>query len=175
MAVVGVHYAGVGCDLDGLGRRAGARPDITFIEDNAHGLFGSYRGSQLGTFGRFATLSFHETKNFICGEGGALLLNDAADIDRAHVLYDKGANRRAFMLGQVDKYSWQDTGSSFGLSDILAAFLLAQLEQPESILARRAAVADRYRAALVPHADGWASASVRACRTPSPQITCSTC
>ena len=152
-AVVGVHYAGVGCDLDGLAEVLNARPDITFIEDNAHGLFGTYRGRQLGTFGRFATLSFHETKNFVCGEGGALLLNDAADIDRAHVLYDKGANRRAFMLGQVDKYSWQDTGSSFGLSDILAAYLLAQLEQSQSILARRAAAADRYRAALAPHAD----------------------
>jgi dTDP-4-amino-4,6-dideoxygalactose transaminase len=152
-AVVGVHYAGIGCDLDGLAEVLDPRPDVTFIEDNAHGLFGSYRGRQLGTFGRFATLSFHETKNFVCGEGGALLLNDAADIDRAHVLYDKGANRRAFMLGQVDKYSWKDSGSSFGLSDILAAYLLAQLEQSESILARRAAVADRYRSALEPHAD----------------------
>ncbi len=152
-AVVGVHYAGIGCQLDGLADVLAPRPDVTLIEDNAHGLFGSYRGRQLGTFGRFATFSFHETKNFICGEGGALLLNDGADVDRAHVLYDKGTNRRAFMLGQVDKYSWQDTGSSFGLSDILAAYLLAQLEQSETILDRRAAVAHRYRTALAPHAD----------------------
>lgn len=152
-AVVGVHYAGIGCDLDGLTEALSPWPAVTLIEDNAHGLFGSYRNRQLGTFGRFATLSFHETKNFICGEGGALLLNNASDIDRAHVIYDKGANRRAFMLGQVDKYSWQDTGSSFGLSDILAAYLLAQLEQSESILGRRAAVARRYRAALEPQSD----------------------
>lgn len=152
-AVVGVHYAGIGCDLDGLGEVLDGRDDIALIEDNAHGLFGSYRGRPLGTFGRFATLSFHETKNFICGEGGALLLNDDADIARAHVLYDKGTNRRAFMLGEVDKYSWKDTGSSFGMSDILAAFLLGQLEESDSILQRRAAVTERYRRALAPHAE----------------------
>ncbi|HSM66094.1 MAG TPA: dTDP-4-amino-4,6-dideoxygalactose transaminase [Ilumatobacteraceae bacterium] len=152
-AVVGVHYAGIGCDLDGLSDVLAGRDEITLVEDNAHGLFGAYRGRPLGTFGRFATLSFHETKNFICGEGGALLLNDPADIERAHVLYDKGTNRRAFMLGDVDKYSWKDTGSSFGMSDILAAFLLAQLEESDSILERRAAVTERYRRALAPHAD----------------------
>jgi dTDP-4-amino-4,6-dideoxygalactose transaminase len=86
----------------------------------------------LGSLGRWATLSFHETKNIVCGEGGALLLNDPRDIDRARVLYDKGTNRRAFHLGQVDKYSWKDTGSSFGLSDVLAAYLLAQLERRSS-------------------------------------------
>ncbi len=152
-AVVGVHYAGVACEIDGVQNVLEGRDDIAFIEDNAHGLFGTHHGRQLGTFGRFATLSFHETKNFICGEGGALLLNDPADVDRAHVLYDKGTNRRAFMLGEVDKYSWQDVGSSFGMSDILAAFLLAQLEQADSILARRGAVAHRYAEALAPHAD----------------------
>lgn len=152
-AVVGVHYAGVGCDLDGLSEVLDGREQIALIEDNAHGLFGTYRGRPLGTFGRFATLSFHETKNFICGEGGALLLNDPADIERAHVLHDKGTDRRAFMLGQVDKYSWKDTGSSFGMSDILAAFLLGQLEESDSILERRAAVTRRYREALAPHVD----------------------
>ena len=94
-------------------------------------------GEPLGSFGAFASLSFHETKNFTCGEGGALLVNDPADVDRARVLYDKGTNRRAFFLGQVDKYSWVDTGSSFGLSDLLAATLFAQLEKRDQIQAKR--------------------------------------
>ena len=128
------------------------RPDITLIEDNAHGLFGSWQGRPLGSFGRFATLSFHETKNFVCGEGGALVLNDATDIDRARVLYDKGTNRRAFFLGQVDKYTWKDTGSSFGLADVLAAYLLAQLEEREAIQARRRAVYESYQQRLAPYA-----------------------
>jgi dTDP-4-amino-4,6-dideoxygalactose transaminase len=149
-AVVAVHYAGIGCDLTGLGKVLAEAPDVALIEDNAHGLFGRYQGRPLGGFGRFATLSFHETKNFVCGEGGALILNDAADVDRAHVLYDKGTNRRAFMLGDVDKYSWKDTGSSFGLSDILAAYLLAQLEQRDRILATRRAVFERYDTLLAP-------------------------
>jgi len=152
-AVVPVHYAGVGCDLDGLFAVLADRPDVTVVEDNAHGLFGSYHGRPLGSFGRFSALSFHETKNFICGEGGALVLNDPADIDRAHRLYDKGTNRRAFLLGEIDKYSWVDTGSSFGMADILAAYLLAQLEAKESILAKRAAVSRGYRELLEPHAD----------------------
>lgn len=151
-AVVAVHYAGVGCDLDGLFEVLDDHPRISLVEDNAHGLFGSYRGRQLGTFGRFATLSFHETKNIICGEGGALLINDERDIERAHVLFDKGTNRRAFLLGDVDKYSWKDVGSSFGMSDILAAFLLAQLEQAENIQERRSRVAQRYHDSLEPHA-----------------------
>jgi dTDP-4-amino-4,6-dideoxygalactose transaminase len=151
-AVVPVHYAGVGCDMDGVSR-ALEGTSVEVIEDNAHGLFGQYRGRPLGTLGRFATLSFHETKNFICGEGGALILNDAADIDRAHVLYDKGTNRRAFMLGDVDKYSWQDTGSSFGMSEVLAAFLYGQLEQRETILTKRALVFDRYTRMLEPLAE----------------------
>ncbi len=152
-AVVAVHYAGVGAELDGLRDVLVDRPDVALIEDNAHGLFGSYRGQALGTFGRFSTLSFHETKNIICGEGGALLINDESDVDRAHVLYDKGTDRRAFLLGDVDKYSWKDTGSSFGMSDILAAFLLAQLEKADSIQQRRADVWARYESALRPHAD----------------------
>ena len=152
-AVVAVHYAGIGCDLMGLQKALATAPDVDLIEDNAHGLFGRYQDRPLGSFGRFATLSFHETKNFVCGEGGALILNDPRDIERAHVLYDKGTNRRAFMLGDVDKYSWKDTGSSFGLSDILAAYLLAQLEQRKNILAKRRAVFERYDELLAPLAD----------------------
>ncbi|HET6561683.1 MAG TPA: dTDP-4-amino-4,6-dideoxygalactose transaminase [Marmoricola sp.] len=151
-AVVVVHYAGVACDLDGVREVLRDRPDIALVEDNAHGLFGTFRGRPLGTFGRFAAQSFHETKNIVCGEGGALLLNDPADVDRARVLYDKGTNRRAFLLGQVDKYTWKDTGSSFGLSDVLAGYLLAQLEQRESIQGRRRAIHERYTELLAPHA-----------------------
>lgn len=152
-AVVPIHYAGVPCDLDGIGKVLERWPRAALVEDNAHGLFGRHRQQPLGSFGRFATLSFHETKNFICGEGGALVVNDDADVDRAHVLYHKGTNRREFLLGQVDKYSWQDTGSSFGLSDVLAAFLLGQLEQRDSILAKRRGAFDRYQRLLAPHAD----------------------
>src|SRR5262249_13718316 len=104
-AVVPVHYAGVGCDMAGIEAVIGDR-DIAIVEDNAHGLFGSYRGRPLGSLGRFAALSFHETKNFICGEGGALVVNEERYANRAHTFYDKGTNRREFMLGEVDKYSW---------------------------------------------------------------------
>jgi dTDP-4-amino-4,6-dideoxygalactose transaminase len=149
-AVVPIHYAGVACDLDGIRRVLADRPDITLVEDNAHGLLGSYRGEPLGSFGRFAAQSFHDTKNFVCGEGGALLLNDTADVARARVLYDKGTDRRAFLLGQVDKYSWRDTGSSFGIADVLAAYLLAQLEQREAIQAKRRGIHEQYERALAP-------------------------
>jgi dTDP-4-amino-4,6-dideoxygalactose transaminase len=152
-AVVTVHYAGVACDVDGVRRVLSDRPDVTLVEDNAHGLLGTYRGQPLGSFGRFAAQSFHETKNFVCGEGGALLVNDAADVDRARVLYDKGTNRRAFLLGQVDKYSWKDTGSSFGIADVLAAYLLAQLERREAIQGKRRAIHEHYERALAPYAD----------------------
>lgn len=152
-AVVAVHYAGVGCDMAGIRRVLADRPDVALIEDNAHGLFGRWRGEPLGSLGRFAAQSFHDTKNFVCGEGGALLVNDPADVDRARVLYDKGTNRRAFVLGQVDKYTWKDTGSSFGLSDALAAYLLAQLERRESVQGRRRALWERYHAAVAPEAE----------------------
>ncbi len=152
-AVVAVHYAGVGCDLEGLQDVLADWSKVALIEDNAHGLFGTYRGSPLGSFGRFATLSFHETKNVICGEGGALVLNEPEDIERAHVILDKGTNRRSFMMGEVDKYSWIDTGSSFGLSDALAAYLVGQLEEREKILRARRAVFDRYQTRLAPLAD----------------------
>jgi len=150
-AIVAVHYGGIAADLPGLARAVGGRP-IDLVEDNAHGLFATCAGRTLGTFGRLATLSFHETKNFTCGEGGALILNDPRDVDRAHVLLHKGTNRRAFMLGEVDKYSWHDLGSSFGLSEINAAFLLAQLEARDAILARRREVFDGYHRLLQPHA-----------------------
>ena len=148
-AVVPVHYAGIGCDIAGIEAAIDGR-DIAIVEDNAHGLFGMYRGRPLGSLGRFSALSFHETKNFICGEGGALVVNDEADAARAHVLYDKGTNRRAFMLGEVDKYSWHDIGSSFGLSEVLAAFLYGQLEQREVILEKRRSVAAAYERMLAP-------------------------
>lgn len=152
-AVVPVHYAGVACDLAGIRAALEGWPNIAVIEDNAHGLFGTWRDAPLGSLGRFAAQSFHETKNFVCGEGGALLINESRDIDRARVLYDKGTNRRAFLLGQVDKYSWKDTGSSFGLSDTLAAYLLAQLEQRQVIQNKRRRVYERYEASLAPHAE----------------------
>ncbi|MCI0687885.1 MAG: dTDP-4-amino-4,6-dideoxygalactose transaminase [Sporichthyaceae bacterium] len=152
-AVVPIHYAGVACDLDGIRAVLAAWPRVSLIEDNAHGLFGRWRGQPLGSFGRFATLSFHETKNIVCGEGGALLVHDQRDVDRARVLFDKGTNRRAFFLGQVDKYSWRDAGSSFGLSDILAAYLYGQLEQRELIQQKRRTAFERYQHSLAPYAD----------------------
>jgi dTDP-4-amino-4,6-dideoxygalactose transaminase len=151
-AVVPIHYAGVACDIDGIRTVLEDWPRAELVEDNAHGLFGRHGGRPLGSFGRFATLSFHETKNFICGEGGALVVNDEADVTRANVVYHKGTNRREFMLGQVDKYTWQDTGSSFGMADVLAAYLFGQLEQRSSILDKRRHAFERYRRLLEPHA-----------------------
>jgi dTDP-4-amino-4,6-dideoxygalactose transaminase len=149
-AVVPVHYAGVACDVAGLRRALADRPDVAVIEDNAHGLFGSWHGEPLGSLGSFATQSFHETKNISCGEGGALLVNDPQYVDRARVLYDKGTNRQAFFLGQVDKYSWKDTGSSFGLSDMLAAYLVGQLEERDKIQTRRREIYEHYQRLLEP-------------------------
>jgi dTDP-4-amino-4,6-dideoxygalactose transaminase len=151
-AVVPIHYAGVACDIDGIQRVLAGWPRAEIVEDNAHGLFGRYRGHPLGSFGRFSTLSFHETKNFICGEGGALVVNREDDVRRAHTVYHKGTNRREFLLGEVDKYTWQDTGSSFGLADVLAAYLYAQLEERESVLTKRRAAFDRYHSLLEPEA-----------------------
>ena len=151
-AVVPIHYSGIACDLERIDSVLAEWPRAALIEDNAHGLFGRYRGRALGSFGRFAALSFHETKNFICGEGGALVLNDESDIARAHVVYHKGTNRSAFLHGDVDKYSWQDVGSSFGLADVLAAYLYGQLEQRTAILAKRRRLFDRYATLLEPTA-----------------------
>ncbi|MEO6570525.1 MAG: dTDP-4-amino-4,6-dideoxygalactose transaminase [Ilumatobacteraceae bacterium] len=151
-AIVTVHYAGVPSDVDAL-RRIADEHGIALIEDNAHGFFAAHRGTPLGTFGRMSTLSFHETKNFVCGEGGALVLNDERDVDTAHILLDKGTNRRQFLEGQVDKYTWQGHGSSFGMSDLLAAFLLAQLDASDHIRAQRRRVATTYRKRLTTMAD----------------------
>ncbi len=131
-----------------------ARHGIAVIEDNAHGLFGAYQGIPLGSFGRMATLSFHETKNFTCGEGGALVINEPGLVERAEIVREKGTNRSRFFRGEVDKYSWVDLGSSYLPSDMLAAFLLAQLESREAIQRRRRRLWERYRAGL----DGWARA-----------------
>ena len=152
-AVVPIHYSGVACDIEGVRGVLDRWPRAELVEDNAHGLFGRYRDRPLGSFGRFSTLSFHETKNFICGEGGALVVNRDEDVRRAHVLYHKGTNRREFLLGDVDKYTWQDIGSSFGLADVLAAYLYAQLEQRDAVLAKRRAAFDRYRTMLAPDAE----------------------
>jgi dTDP-4-amino-4,6-dideoxygalactose transaminase len=135
-AVIPVHYAGVGCEMDSLLEIAGRR-NIAVAEDNAHGLFGKYKGRYLGTFGALAAQSFHETKNFTCGEGGALLINDPGLAERAEIIREKGTNRSRFFRGQVDKYTWVDLGSSYLPSDLLAAFLYAQLEQREKIQAHR--------------------------------------
>ena len=153
-AIVAVHYAGVACDLDALVAIA-ARHGLALIEDNAHGLFGRYRGRALGTFGRLATLSFHETKNISCGEGGALVINDPSLAARAEFIREKGTNRSAFFRGEIDKYRWVDLGSSYVLSDLLAAFLLAQLENREMIQDGRRALWQAYYGGLA----SWAAAN----------------
>jgi dTDP-4-amino-4,6-dideoxygalactose transaminase len=146
-AIIPLHYAGVACEMDPIMEIANRR-GIGVIEDNAHGLFGSYKGRQLGTFGATATQSFHETKNLTCGEGGALLINDEALVERAEILREKGTDRSRFFRGQVDKYSWVDVGSSYLPSEILAAFLTAQLEGREEIQAARGAIWKRYNTSL---------------------------
>jgi len=142
-AVVVVHYAGVGCEMDAvmaLARECG----VAVVEDNAHGLCGAYRGKPLGTFGAMATLSFHDTKNFSCGEGGALIINDPALVARAEIIREKGTNRSRFFRGEVDKYTWVDVGSSYLPSELQAAFLLGQFESEERIQARRKAIWNAY-------------------------------
>jgi len=146
-AIVPVHYAGVGCEMDSMMDIA-KRHNIAVVEDNAHGLFGKYKGKYLGTFGSMASQSFHETKNFTCGEGGALLINDRELVERAEIIREKGTNRSRFFRGQVDKYTWVDIGSSYLPSDILAAFLYAQFEQREKIQSHRKNVWELYNSAL---------------------------
>ncbi len=153
-AIVAVHYAGVACAMDDIMRIAG-RHNLAVVEDNAHGLFGRYRGRNLGTFGRLATQSFHETKNFTCGEGGAIVVNDPSLAERAEILREKGTDRARYYRGQVDKYSWVDLGSSYLPSDILAAILLAQLERRDEIQAARRAIWERYDRGLA----DWAARS----------------
>ncbi len=142
-AIVVVHYAGVACEMDVIMDVAGRRT-IPVVEDNAHALFGKYKGRYLGTFGCLATQSFHETKNLTCGEGGALLINDPQFVDRAEILREKGTNRSRFFRGQVDKYTWVDIGSSYLPSDILAAFLYGQLEARAQIQRKRRRVWEYY-------------------------------
>jgi len=152
-AIVPVHYAGVGCEMDAIMEIAD-RHHLAVIEDNAHGLFGKYKGKSLGTFGSMASQSFHETKNFTSGEGGALLINDPILVERAEIIREKGTNRSRFFRGQVDKYTWVDIGSSYLPSDILAAFLLAQFEQRQKIQLHRRQVWEMYYAGL----NDWAQA-----------------
>jgi dTDP-4-amino-4,6-dideoxygalactose transaminase len=145
--MVPVHYAGVACEMDALLAIARAHR-IAIVEDNAHGLFGKYKQRWLGTFGSFATQSFHETKNITCGEGGALLVNDPAFIERAEIMREKGTDRSRFFRGQVDKYSWVDIGSSYVMSDVLAAFLYGQLEVWRQIQEKRRRIWQCYHAEL---------------------------
>ncbi len=152
-AIVAVHYGGVACAMEAIAAIAGAH-GVAVVEDNAHGLFGRYQGRALGGLGRLAAVSFHETKNVSCGEGGALLVNDPALVERAEIIREKGTDRSRFFRGMVDKYTWVDLGSSYVLSDILAAFLYAQLEARAKIAARRRRVWEYYATHLRP----WATA-----------------
>lgn len=159
-ALVVVHYAGVGCEMDDILIIA-KRHGLTVVEDNAHGLFGKYRGKWLGTFGALATQSFHETKNITCGEGGALLINQTHYLERAEIIREKGTDRSRFFRGQVDKYSWVDLGSSYVMSDVLAAFLYGQLEVWQAIQARRRRIWEYYDQ----HLRSWAEEQGIRCPT----------
>jgi len=151
-AVCAVHYAGVGCEMDAILKTA-KKHGIAVVEDNAHGLFGAYKGKPLGSFGALATLSFHETKNITCGEGGALLINDAKYIERAEIIREKGTNRSQVFRGLADKYTWTDIGSSYLPSDILAACLWAQLEARVKIQKARQKIWNYYYTNLKEWAD----------------------
>ena len=151
-AICVVHYGGVACEIEQILAIARAH-HLTVIEDNAHGLYAKYQGEYLGTFGALATQSFHETKNITCGEGGALLINDAELVERAEILREKGTNRSRFLRGQVDKYTWVDIGSSWVMSDLLAAILYGQLQRSTAINARRVDFWNRYDAELCEWAD----------------------
>jgi dTDP-4-amino-4,6-dideoxygalactose transaminase len=146
-AICVVHYAGVACEMDAILAIA-ARHGLAVIEDAAQGVMASYRGRPLGTLGRYGALSFHETKNLISGEGGALLVNDAHDAERAEIIREKGTNRSKFFRGQVDKYTWVDVGSSYLPSELVAAFLYAQMEQAETITAERMRLWQHYHRAF---------------------------
>jgi dTDP-4-amino-4,6-dideoxygalactose transaminase len=163
-AIVAMHYGGIGCEMEEL-RRLASRNAALVIEDNAHGLFGRYRGAPLGSFGTFATQSFHETKNVTCGEGGALLINDDAYIQRAEILREKGTDRSRFLRGEVDKYTWVDRGSNFLMSELQAAYLCAQLEHADAIQAKRLGLWGRYCAAL----GEWAAGHGVQLLTPPPE------
>lgn len=151
-AIVPMHYGGVGCEMDAIGAIA-AQHGVAIVEDNAHGLFARYKGRYLGTFGVMGTQSFHETKNFTCGEGGALLINDPHYVEAAEIIREKGTNRSRFFRGQVDKYTWVDVGSSYLPADILAAYLYAQLKMSEQIQGKRHFLWESYAALLQPWAE----------------------
>ncbi len=164
-AIVPVHYAGVPAEMDAIMQIADSH-SIPVVEDNAHGLFAQYKGRYTGTIGTLATQSFHETKNFMSGEGGALLVNDQSLIERAEIIREKGTNRSRFFRGQVDKYTWVDIGSSYLPSDMLAAFLLAQLEAREDIQARRKHLWETYQH----HLPTWAQSHNVALPTVPPHV-----
>ncbi|WP_329811406.1 dTDP-4-amino-4,6-dideoxygalactose transaminase [Stenotrophomonas sp. SMYL8] len=149
-AICAVHYAGVACEMDTLVDIA-ARHGLALVEDAAQAIMSSYKGRPLGTIGELGAFSFHETKNIISGEGGALLCRDAEFGERAEILREKGTNRSRFFRGQVDKYTWVDVGSSFLPGEITAAFLCAQIEEADQITARRLAIWERYQQWAAPH------------------------
>ncbi len=149
VAIVPVHYAGISCDMNaimGIAKKHG----LLVIEDAAHGLFANYNNQALGTIADIGCFSFHETKNYSCGEGGAIVLNNKKFIERAEIIREKGTDRSKFFRGEVDKYSWQDLGSSFLMSELQAAFLFANLEQAETIKLKRCAIWSTYFEALRP-------------------------
>jgi dTDP-4-amino-4,6-dideoxygalactose transaminase len=142
-AILPVHYAGVPCEMDIIMDIA-QRHKLLVIEDTAQGIMSTYKGRMIGTIGNFGACSFHETKNIISGEGGALLINDEKYFERAEIIREKGTNRSKFLRGQVDKYTWVDIGSSYLPSDIIAAFLYAQMEKADQIIAKRKLICDLY-------------------------------
>ncbi|KRG80670.1 TDP-4-oxo-6-deoxy-D-glucose aminotransferase [Stenotrophomonas pavanii] len=149
-AICVVHYAGVACEMDEILAIA-SRHGLAVVEDAAQGIMSTYKGRPLGTIGDLGALSFHETKNIISGEGGALLCRDRTHAERAEIIREKGTNRSRFFRGQVDKYTWVDVGSSFLPGEITAAFLSAQMDAAEDITARRLAIWERYHAWAAPH------------------------
>lgn len=148
-AILPVHYAGVACEMDAIMRIARAH-NLLVLEDAAQGILSGYKGKALGAIGEMAALSFHETKNIHCGEGGALLINDPAFVERAEIVMEKGTDRSKFFRGEVDKYTWVDMGSSYLVNEMTAAFLWAQLEEAERIVGERLALWNRYHKTLAP-------------------------
>jgi dTDP-4-amino-4,6-dideoxygalactose transaminase len=148
-AIVPVHYAGVACEMDTIMDIA-QRHNLLVIEDAAQGIMSTYKGKPLGTIGHLGAYSFHETKNIISGEGGALLINDERFVERAEIIREKGTNRSQFFRGQVDKYTWTDIGSSYLPGEVIAAFLSAQMEEAENITQRRLAIWQQYNETLMP-------------------------
>jgi len=148
-AILPVHYAGVACEMDTILAMA-EKHNLLVLEDAAQGILASYKGRPLGTLGQMGALSFHETKNIHCGEGGALLINDPALVERAEILMEKGTDRSKFFRGEIDKYSWVDMGSSYLINEITAAFLWAQLQEAEQIIQERLSLWNQYHRELEP-------------------------